>query len=378
MARYSWNVNSLIRSLEKIDKLINRETDEVELARLLHSYDLVNSAIYSSFLRPSVEIPLNKIMPEKMSSFISNGRRYNLLIPYYNAITDNADLFDEVRDKKFAISDQLASATGAYVTKEQALNVCYQFYQDLDDEMFQHFKNFYDMRFNHLRFVKPKDAKDLDYSGIQHYLYGVNESFVEVVGNNNPDMTCTMIHEAAHVIDNSMNPDNYLSNDFYYEVISIFMQLVFYYKRAGGYDELFYYNSLVRYLNSYDRFAVDAYTYSDIMKAYGDNGYRLTKKFYDRVYDEHNMSKDDVFEFLNNFLFKDICYPISAAVALCFFNIYKKDEKKGIENLKRFIKTNNRDDYMPLILSDEFDEIVSGEVKDLLTESKECFERHAK
>ena len=74
----------------------------------------------------------------------------------------------------------------------------------------------------------------------------------------------------------------------------------------------------------------------------------------------------------------DICYPISFTLALAFFNIYRQDEKKGIENIKRFIRTVDRDDYIPLVLSNEFSQMVDSEVKALLAESKECFERHTK
>jgi hypothetical protein len=319
-------------------------------------------------------------MPNMLSSYLSNQRYYNLLLPYNNALAKNLDLIDDVEEKRSVVFEQISSITGARVTKEKAISICYDFYKDLDEEFFEHFKRFYDMRFNHLRFIKPKVARELelDYLGCQNYLFGIDESFIEVVGHDNPNMSTTIIHEAGHAIDNGMNPNSYLSSDFFYEVVTIFMQLVSYYKKAGNFDELFYSDKIFRDFRLYATFVTDAFTYSDIMQRYIDHDYHLCPEFYDSVKQEHKMSKKNTNHFLDNHHPKDIVYPISLSMALAFFHIYRQDEKKGIDNLKRFINTNRRDDYIPLVLSEEFENMVEEEFRTLMTESGECFSRRAK
>jgi len=380
MARYTWDVGSLQRCLNKIEKLIKRETDEVELAKLYHYYDEINTVIYDNFYYPAVNLPLYKKMPDMLSAYLSNQRYYNLLIPYNNALAKNSDLLDDVSEKRSAVSDQITKVTGAHVTKEKAISICYDFYKDFDPEFFEHFKRFYDMRFNHLRFIKPKEAEELnlDYLGSQNYLFGIDESFIEVVGNDNPDMSTTVIHEIGHAIDNSMNPNSYLSSDFFYEVVTIFMELVSFYKKAGNFDELFYYNSMFKNFKTYASMVSNAYTYSNLMQTYIDFNHYLCPEFYEQVRSEFKMSKKKTDDFLKSYRQKNIVYPVSLSLALSFFHIYKQDEKKGIENLKRFIKTNNRDEFIPLVLTEEFEEMVGDEFKTLMTESGECFARHAK
>lgn len=377
MARYTWNTNTLLASLKRVEKLMEKETDEVELARLYHYYDAINSAIYDSFIYPRISLPLSKTMPSLVSTFLSNQRYYNLYAPYEDAVANNEELFDETEEKRDAVSDQIEKACGVHVSRTRAISICYDFYKELDEEIFEHFKRFYDMRYNHLKFLSSKEPSP-GFLGRQHYLYGTNESFIEAVGTDNPELSTTLIHESAHAIDNSMNPDNYLSDDFYYEVISIFMELVSYYKKAGNFDELFYAESIYHNLDQYCGFYNDANLFSNLVVEYKNNHYRISPEFYEAIRNKFKMPRKEVDSFLKEYRSSYICYPVSLTLALAFFNIYRQDEKKGIENLKRFIKTKNREDYAPLILSKEFAKMVDSELKTLLTESKECFERRAK
>lgn len=376
MARFSWETKNLLDRLKKVEKLISSETDEVELAKLYRYYDAINSTIFDTFIYPNVHIPLSKRMPNMFSNYLGTQRYYNLYVPYEDAIAFNAELFDQADDKRFEVRDQIEKACGVHVSKSKAISICHDFYQNLDEELYEHFKRFYNQRFNHLKFLS-KDA-DPGFLGRQHFLFGPNESFIESVGSNNPEMSTTLIHEAAHAIDNSMNPENYFSNDFYYEVISLFMELVSFYKKAGNFDELFYSDSIMHGLNLYNEYMSDANRFGNLMAEYKDNKYRISPEFYESIRNKYKIPRKEVNSFLNEHNPNDICYPISFTLALAFFNIYRQDEKKGIENIKRFIRTVDRDDYIPLVLSNEFSQMVDSEVKALLAESKDCFERHAK
>lgn len=378
MARYSWNESTLLGRIDKLDKMIEKETDEKELAKLYYYYDMLNAEVYNYFYMPYADVPLTKRMPDLYGLFLGNNRYYKMLDVYYDAIKDNIDLISENEIKRDEIIDQINDATKAYVTKEKAISICYDFYNELDEELYEHFKSFYDKRFNHLHFFDPKLIQTLEYGGVQYYMYGINESFIDVAGSNNPYMIVAIIHEIAHAIDNYMNPDGFFDRSYFSEVTSLFMQLVAYYKKVGNFGELYYYYELLNYLSSFYIIAIDGYTYSNIMDTYSENQFNMSKEFFEKIKNCYGKNRNSFYSFMKKYNPHHICYPISMSLALNFFDIYKKDEKKGIEKLKEFINTNNKEDYFHLFLSDEFTETVSNSMKNILINSKECFERHIK
>ena len=376
MSRYTWQTRDMLRSLGKLQRLMEKEKDPKEKARLMLYYDKMNATIYDSFIMRDVDIPLSKMMPSYFSTFLDQQRYLNLTVPMECALIEHDELLNTAGNNRDSISDQIAKATGVHVTKEKAISICYDFYKGLDEELFEHFKKFYDSRYNHLKFDKYKKGDDVPSWGTQYYLYGTNESFIKVVGSNDPMMTTSIIHEASHHIDSSMNPDNYISEDYFYEVISLFMELVSFYKKAGGFDDLFYQDSVFFGFDVLCENIDDVNSYSNLLELYRDNNYHLCPEFYEQARKQYKMSKKAVNEALSIGAFNSLCYPASASLAYYFFNIYKQDEKKGIEELKKFIKAKDRNEYIPLVLSDEVSKVVSTEVKTLLTDANECFLRH--
>ena len=376
MSRYTWKTKDLLRSLDKVQKLMDKEKDPAERARLMLYYDTMNSTIYDTFIMRDANIPLSKLLPSRFSSFLADQRYLSLMWPIENAMIQQNDLFNTAGNNRDSINDQIEKITGAHVGKTKAVSICYDFYKDLDEELFEHFKRFYDMRFNHLRFSKPNEDGEFECWGQQNYLYGTNESFIEITGTDDPMMTTSMIHEAAHHIDSSMNPDNYITDDYFYEVISTFMELVSIYKRTGGFDELFYQDSIIYNFEVICDYIDEANVYANLMELYRNHNYHLCPEFYEEAREKYKMNKKRVDSALRHGAFGELCYPVSASLAYYFFNIYRQDEKKGIEELKKFIRTVDRDRYIPLVLSDEVTNVVNNEVKTLLTDANECFLRH--
>ena len=189
-------------------------------------------------------------------------------------------------------------------------------------------------------------------------------------------MTTSLIHEASHHIDSSMNPDNYVKEDYFYEVISLFMELVSFYKKAGNFDELFYQDSIIYGCEVLCDNIDEANVYANLMELYRDHKYYLSPEFYEAARNQYKMKRKDIDDALRHSALGELCYPASASLAYQFFSIYRQDEKKGIEELKKFIKTTDRDIYIPLVLSDEVTNAVNDELKHLLTDANECFLRH--
>ena len=376
MGRFTWNKRDLLRSLDKVQKLIEKEKDPKELARLLLCYDRINATIYDSFIFPDLHLPLSKKTPGLFSSFLGNQIAYNLMDPFADAMIANDELFNETGHNRDSIEDKIEKATGTHVSKTKAISICYDFYRELDDELFQYYKRIYDMRFNHLRFNKPEKKGELPFYGMQHYLYGVDESYLEVFGTDNPIMSTTVIHESAHAIDVSMNPENYINDDYFSEVISTFLELVSFYKRAGNFDELFYHNSVVDNLDYFCDFIDDANSFANLMELYKENDHHITPEFYEQARRDYKIKKDDVKDILQSSSLNGMTYPISAGLAFYLFSIYKQDERKGLEELKKLIKTVDKRTYYPLLLSKEYAQVVNDEVKTSLQEANECLLRH--
>ena len=170
----------------------------------------------------------------------------------------------------------------------------------------------------------------------------------------------------------------YLNKDYFYEVISLFVQLVSYYKKVGNFNELYYYYRMYGDVDLYADYARDAYFYDNLMDEYVNNNYVVSPEYYEALREKYKYSKNKVNSFLASYNPRDFCYPISFSMALSLFHIFRQDERRGIENLKRFIRTTNRNEYIPLVLSSEFTDMVSEEVKFLLTEAKEGFSKYKK
>ena len=376
MSRYSWSTKDLLRGLDRVKKLLDRTTDPKEKAKLMLYYDTINSTIYDTFYFPDLNVPLNKTLPGKFSSFLADQRYFEMMGPIEDALIEHDELFNTAGNNRDSINDKIEKVTGAHVGRTRAVSICHDFYRDLDEELYEHYKRFHDMRFNHLRFKKSKSDEDTDCWGTQHFLYGINESYIEVEGSDDPMMTTSVIHEGSHHIDSSMNPDNYIKEDYFYEVISLFMELVSFHKRAGNFDELFYHDSVIYGFEVLCDEIDEANVFANLMELYRDNKHLLSPEFYEKARSQFKLSRRDVNDALKRSALGNLCYPASASLAYYFFSIYRQDERKGLEELKKFIKTVDRETYMSLLLSNEVRDAVSGEVKTLLTEANECFLRH--
>jgi len=378
MARYYWDAKSVLSNLSTLRKAIKKEKDPLKRMALEEEYDRINSAIYLSFSMPDSKLPLTKRIPKVFYSFLANQRYFELLSVFEDCFEGNIKEFDEAYKLSGSISDEIERATSTHVGRTKAVSICYDFYKELDDEFFEYFKNFYDQRFSHLRFLKEIPSSGLSTTlGQQHYIHGLNTSYVEVAGSNTPNMVLTLIHEVGHVLDNHFNPDNLLVSDFFYEVTSIFMELVAYYKKTGNFEDLVYHFLMANNIGKISCDSENGYDLNSLMVLYRDNNLTINDEFY-KAAGEYGFNRKKVNSFVDSNIINDIVYPISLPLALYFFHIYKDDERKGLEELKKFLKTVERDNYIPLLKSDEVKDIASGEIKKILVDARECFKGYKK
>ncbi len=378
MARYYWDVQSFRRDLDKLYKMISNEDNPIKRQKLMYCYDIINNSMFTNFLMPEAGIPLHRKIHSLYASFLSDQRYFELLNSFIEVMDDNLELYNQTYNHMDDINDMIAKASGVHVGREQAVSICYDFYKNLDNSLFRAFQPFYNERFNHLRFLNSIKNTGASYTrGQQYYLYGMKTNYVEVIGSDNPDMVMTLIHESAHVIDANYSPESYLYETYYYEVISLFMELVSNYKKAGNFDELFYYSNYVKRISSFCADAEDGLSFDALMGIYKENHYSINDTFYSTAKEKYDLTKKSVKDILSEVILSDIVYPISFSLALYFFNIYKQDEKKGLVELKKFLKTKDRDEYMPFMLSEKAQHVMHDELKSILTECDQFFQQQA-
>ena len=374
MARYYWNIASLRKELDKLRKMAEREKDLEKKAAIEYAYDVANNDIFNSYIAPERNVSRSAMMVSNYSSFLADQRYFYLIEPFTNAFEDNLRLYNTTMNNLNIVDTAIERAASVHVGREQALSICRDFYRDLDDEFYQCFLPFYNKRFNHLQFVK----KINEYGGTvtrgnQFFIYGVNESFVNILGTDNPSMIITLIHEAAHVVDNNFKPEAVLYDTYFTEVISLFMELAALDAKVGNFNNLFYYNYLMDRINTMYNYANDTVEYDLLMGFYKRNEYTLDKGFYQLAREEEGISKERANTLLFEDGYSDMVYPICVSLALYFYNIYRSDKRKGLEELKKFLNTLDRDKYIPLMRSKELGQVVSGELKNLFRTANTVF-----
>lgn len=374
MARYYWNIASLRKELDKLRKMAEREKDLEKKAAIEYAYDVANNDIFNSYVAPERNISRSAKMVSNYSSFLADQRFFYLIEPFTNAFEDNLRLYNTTMNNLNIVDTAIERAASVHVGREQAISICRDFYRDLDEEFYQCFLPFYNKRFNHLQFVK----KINEYGGTvtrgnQFFIYGVNESFVNILGTDNPSMFITLIHEAAHVVDNNFKPEAVLYDTYFTEVISLFMELAALDAKVGNFKNVFYYNYLMDRINTMYNYANDTVEYDLLMGFYKRNEYTLDKGFYQLAREEEGISKERANTLLFEDGYSDMVYPICVSLALYFYNIYRSDKRKGLEELKKFLNTLDRDKYIPLMRSKELGQVVSGELKNLFRTANTVF-----
>lgn len=379
MARYFWDISFLKRDLDKLLHAMNNEDDPLKKHELSRCYDIVNSIIYQEFVSSERMVSFPVTVADMYQSYLLEQRYFELLEVFLDPIEKNLDLYNQCSDGLETLEDVVEKATAVHVGREKAISLCHEFYQNLDEELYASFKPFYDDRFSHLRFKKEIHHDAASFTcGRSHFLYGLGTNYVQILGKDNPEMVMTLIHESAHVIDNKMNPEAYLKETYFYEVISLFMEFVSFYQRVGHFDELFYHGQKIKRLSS---FFADANAGSDLgllMSVFKENEYNINSDFYKLAKSEYNFSKREVKETLLQSNYDDIVYPISFTLAMYFFHIYKQDKKQGLLELKQFLKTIDRDQYIPFILSSEMSSVLEEEVHDTMQSTNQVFSKKIK
>lgn len=227
------------------------------------------------------------------------------------------------------------------LTKEDILSLTYDFYKNIDKEIFKTFENLFNERNTHLKFITSK----YDYSGQTHYSKSSNEIFIELEYSNSFDNLLTAVHEYGHAIRFKTLKNNpmTISRQAYQEIESTFMEIlaIDYFTNLDAFKHLKY-NEKKKYFNSFYTQAAFInfkmfikYLYDNFKLNNDDTGYTAFKHY---LNDNYNISANQlkqIYEFTSSYFMR---YVLSLFVTFELYSIYNSDKQKAIYLYKEILK----------------------------------------
>jgi len=328
MAKYNWNIDTLINRMKLIERLIERETDEEKLFLLQTDYSNLQNHIDDYFDNT----------PEDMFKLLE-GLQY---------------LKDELTPMKFLWPDfqEFADITSKFIkvpalkrcnlSKDDLLSITHDFYKQLNPFFFGNFmKNFY-RRNDHIVFRSHNE--DSLYVGETITLPSLKESFIEILREYTIDDALTTIHEYSHATSVSINPLHLSSSKtLYTEIDTIFMELI-----ASDYLDTIMKSSNAPIIKAdkINEFSGNADTLCaqiDLIEEESKtkNGFRNNKELKKVALEKCDLHPEEVEDLLNYPGIHSSIYLTSFMFALELYKMYKKDKEKALYYLKRIIMLAN-------------------------------------
>ncbi len=352
--RYRWTQKDIHVACNKVQRLIDNETDPKKISFYSQIMDSVNDYMFAAYANCSYR---NKTYQERVIEATSCHLGYARYVQYIGAFVDELNpLYDDIVDLEDIKTDLQYERPDMFrfkrYTHEDTLSLVKGFYADFDKELYDIFMEIYNQRYNSVKFVKhytnPDDPSIEENSGYCFYVGGINKAFISIDEQRGIAKVSDAVHEFGHGIRYSILPSTAYSkeNMFMSEIESIFPELIFLHEQGRKIDTFQSSLAMFDQLSAYYEKASLIRMQQLIITAWYDNNYRLDKNVYDRLREESKMSRKDVYRSLNTSI-KDVGpYIVSLGISIELFNLYKKDKGKAIALFKKIIKTPS--------LSDEF------------------------
>ena len=352
--RYRWTQKDIFNACNKVQMLIDHESDPEKIAFYAQIMDSVNDYMFVTYADANCR---SKTYQEKVIDATECHLGYARYVQYIGAFLDELHpLYDDIAyldDLRLELKhDRPDKFKFKRYTHEETLSLVKGFYADFDKELYDIFMKIYDERYKSVKFIKhftnPEDPTFQESSGYCFYLGGINRAFISVDEQRGITKVSDAVHEFGHAIRYSILPSTAYSKENYFlsEVESIFPELVFLYEQGRKMDS--FQSSLAMFdpMTHYYEKAALIRMQQMVINAWYDNNYRLDKHVYDRLREEAKMSRSDVYRSLNTSIKAAGPYIISFSIVLELFNLYKKDKNKAMYLYKKIVKTPS--------LSDEF------------------------
>lgn len=327
MAKYNWNIDTLMEKLDLIQKLIPFENDPDKLKLLQRDYSIIEEHIEDYF---------EDDYTEQMK-----------LLEYFIYIKDNFQTIEYLWPEflKFASTVKKPIITPELkrnsLNNDDLLSITHDFYKSLNRFYFSNFMKNFGKRHNHIVY-KRYNYENL--SGETLALPSLKENYIEIYRDYTNEDILTTIHEYSHAISSNINP-NHLSEEksIFTEIDSLFMEII-----ASDYiSNLFHDNTNVicksNVLNDHYSNARDYRLMINLIKAERKlpNGFTSNKELKTIAKNKYQILPEVIDDVIGNPNLHNIIYLTSYMFAIELYKVYKEDKEKALHYLKKIIELDN-------------------------------------
>ena len=186
--KYNWDYDDINREIAKLAIMVQEEKDLIKKSYYLRVIDQVKCLLVNN---KEVIVSNNQRMNEIINSFNYYGRYYSL-IEVYNFVVSCYD----------SKTEEIVNAY-KYITNDEVLAMNYEFFSNIDQELFNYFKELYKDRYSSIKFTKNDPILTDDKSdGNCLFIDVVRKNFINVNDSQGLSKAVNLAHECGHAIVN--------------------------------------------------------------------------------------------------------------------------------------------------------------------------------
>jgi len=347
MTKYTWKYDKIMRHLKDVDKMLE------------NNYS-INLYADKEWLEEILEEYFNVPVEDKEKDEKYNFESPTLIELYYDFIDDLAKTeytwHDVIEFSKICSitpkNDIIVKPIKYWLSKDDILDLTYQFYKDLDPVIFKHFNTVFKKRKENVHFIN-----NCQFSEGLTYAFSNFDTHICIKRNGTLEDVLTSIHEFSHATSNEIN-HNHLSTykDLYSEIDSIFMEIIstnFLKKHFNpNHVDLILTDEIHNYMIKEANFIATILkihfyeSNKDLCIVKNKELKKLAQHF--KLYDLKKLNFD-----LEHKGYLNYTYLPNYIFALELYHIYKKDPQLALNMLKKIIKMNKFNSY------DYYNEIIN-------------------
>ena len=356
--RYHWDKNDVRVARNKVQRLLEHETDPVQkdfYGKVIDALDKQSFLKFNSNLQYKDRPFTNKVVDAAAAQF-GYSRFVDLICDIQSQIAPIYDDMEEVANReKFLLAFNPELFETSRFTHERTLDITRDFYNKFDKELLKYFNRIYNDRYKSIKFV-PHQGVDLvnkfELCGYSFTVAGIDRVFMSVDDSKGIVKPGNTVHEFGHSIKSLIVPrKGYVTyTDFLAEVESLFPELVFYNELGKEIDP--FQSAIINYETAMSHYldASNIIFQKLIIERWMDNDNKFDQSVYDSLKADYCMNRNDIRAAINTDIDDSGPYIISFAVALELYNLYKKDRDKALYLFKKIISAPHTEESMLTLL----------------------------
>lgn len=334
---YNWDSQDFYKRIQKATTIVENEDNFEKKFYGLYLIDEMNALYYNYFFAQRQENESNENLFNNCVYSLINYDRY---VPFITSSFETFKAYNTKVDKiqKFFKKNikKLEERKKIQISHEEKLILMYDFFKQLDPELFTFFQKIYETRKTNICFVNSKahvGRSDCLSLAI------VNESFLTICDDNSIDVFPNLAHECGHAVSFLMNPTvSYNQNkDFLIEVESFFFELLsidYFSKLFNNKDFIIYQQELYSTMMTIG----EALTTQElIVQTYLKNERKCNHNFFKTLEQKLNITKNIYYNSIQADFEHDGTYLLSFLTALELYHLYKTDKELALDYFKQII-----------------------------------------